>query len=247
VATLLLVLASRVHAQGADAKPDLNPAQVARAAGEMAPVPEVAAAAGDDAVRRAFQAIDGVKLVQKSDGSFVYTGRGFNARIDARGGLTLTDRFSRASFVVDPKPLDELNWVTYFFRISFDLYARLDKAFGNDPFRTERRDFLEATRDLRMALLERNAARALERALHKIATSATKSPAEKRRLFFELWAECSDDPYGDRVRARIEQYIRERCPPGSVCEYTPQELERLNPPRAGARAFAPYAADAGVP
>jgi hypothetical protein len=248
VALLLLLVVSRARAEGAEtnpAQPNLKPSQVARAsAADLKPAPGSDAAA-DDAVLRAYREIEGLTLVQKSDGSFAYTGRGFNARIDARGGLRITDKFRRTSFVLESKPLDEVNWVTYFLRTSFDLLARLDKAFGNDPFRSERRDFLERTRDLRMALLERNAGHALERALHTIWTGAHTSPQQRKQETFALWAECSDDEYGERVRSRIEAYVRERCPVGSVCEYTPEELARLKAQRGGKRAFAPYPGDAG--
>jgi hypothetical protein len=252
MALLLILVATRARAEGAEtnpAQPDLNPSQVARAsAADLKPAPvQGSDAAADDTVLRAYREIEGLTLVQKSDGSFAYTGRGFSARIDARGGLRITDKFRRTSFVLEPKPLDEVNWVTYFIRTTFDLYARLDKAFGNDPFRSERRDFLERTRDLRMALLERNAGRALERALHTIWTGAHTSPQQRKQETFALWAECSEDEYGERVRRRIEEYVRERCPLGSVCEYTPEELTRLNAPRRGKRAFAPYPADAGAP
>lgn len=246
MALLLILVASRARAEGAETNPaqsNLSPSQVARASAADPKPAQVQGA--DDAVLRAYREIEGLALVQKSDGSFAYTGRGFSARIDARGGLRITDKFRRTSFVLEPKPLDEVNWVTYFLRTTFDLLARLDKAFGNDPFRSERREFLERTRDLRMALLERNAGRALERALHTIWTGAHTSPQQRKQETFALWTECSEDEYGERVRRRIEEYVRERCPVGSVCEYTPEELARLNAQRGGKRAFLPYAADAG--
>jgi hypothetical protein len=249
LALLLVLVALRARAEGAasaPAPPSLRPEQVARAT-EAGESPRADQAPGDDAVLRAFHAIEGLRLVRKRDGSFAYAGRGFNARIDARGGLIMTDKFSRASFVLDAKPIDAINWATYFFRISLGLMARLDKAFGNDPFRSERRDFLDRTRELRMALLERNAHVALDRALHKIWSAAASSPQQKKQATFELWTQCSDDTYGDAFRARIEQYVRERCAPGSACEYAPEELVLLNAPGAGRRPFAPYAADAGTP
>jgi hypothetical protein len=252
MALLLILVAARARAEGAGTNPaplNLDPSQVVRAsAPDLKPASvRGSEASGDDAVLRAYREIERLKLVQKSDGSFAYTGRGFSARIDARGGLRITDKFRRTSFVLEPKPIDEVNWVTYFLRTTFDLLARLDKAFGNDPFRSERRDFLEQTRDLRMALLERNAEQALERALHTIWAAANSSPQQRRQETFALWAECSEDEYGERVRRRIEEYVRERCPIGSACEYTPDDLSRLNAQRSGKRAFAPYPPDAGAP
>jgi hypothetical protein len=242
------VLALTVSTSVAAQSPvSLDPAQVARAAAARADTQPAAknnaAAAEQEDVERAFRdllARQELKLARQDDGSFRYSGRGFQARIDAHGGLSITDKFSRARIVFDPKPLDEVNWVTYFLRVKFDLLARLDKAFGNDPFRSVRRDFLEQTRDLRMALLERSAQRALERALRTIWLAAGASPQQKRAATWKLWAECSEDEYGEKARRRIEAYVRERCPPGSACEYTPRELERLNAGRGAKPPFAPY-------
>lgn len=251
-ALVLLVITSGARADGVRTGPpaaSLNPSKAARLAspsgtGAAATAPE---AGVEDEVLRAFRLIEGLELVPKSDGSFLYTGRGFNARIDANGGLTITDRFSRASVVLDPQPLDEHNWVVWFFRVTTGLLDRLDKAFGNDPFRSERREFLEKTRDLRMAVLERNTVQALERALHAIWSAASRSPKQKRQAIFSLWAQCSADAYGARARRRIEQYVRERCPRGSACEYPPGELRALNAGRAAEHSFAPYATEPNKP
>jgi hypothetical protein len=45
-----------------------------------------------------------------------------------------------------------------------------------------------------------------------------------------------NDPY----RCRIEEFIRARCPRGSACEYTDEELARLSSSSKAKPRFAPY-------
>jgi hypothetical protein len=193
----------------------------------------------DRAILRVFRALE-LPLAQNADGSFAYTGRGIDARIDALGGLTMRDKFFQARFVFKSEPLDDHTWVTQFFQIRFNLMARIEKAFGNDPYRSERRAFLEATRELRELLLERNAEQALERMLNGIWRLAVMSVREKKERLFSLWSECSMDTHGQRARCRIEEFIRERCPRGSACEYTDEELARLSSISKAKARFAPY-------
>ncbi|HEX6244846.1 MAG TPA: hypothetical protein VFZ61_28195 [Polyangiales bacterium] len=195
--------------------------------------------ASDQAIERAYRSLE-LRLERKADGSFVYTGRGIGARIDAQGGLTMWDKFSSARFAMDPQKIDDYTWVVRLFRVFFDLYARLDKAFGNDPYRSERRDFLEQTRDLQTLLLERNAERALERMLDGIWKLAQMSISEKKQRLFSLWTECSSDRYGQKARRRIEEFVREHCGRESACEYSEAEIERLSARLGAGARFSPY-------
>jgi hypothetical protein len=70
---------------------------------------------------------------------------------------------------------------------------------------------------------------------------AAMSIREKKERLHAIWSECGTDEYGLRSRARIEAFIRERCPRGSACEYTDAELARLaaSAPKGQAR-FTPY-------
>jgi hypothetical protein len=193
----------------------------------------------DDAVTRAYRSLE-LKVERNRDGSFSYNGRGVSARIDAQGGLTMRDQFHRAKFVFDPQQIDDKTWITWFFRLKFDLFAKIDKAFGNDSYRSERHEFLEQTRELRELLLERYSEQALERTLEGTWKLAMMSVSEKKERFFSLWSECSDDQHGLYARRRIEAFVREHCPRDSACEYGEQELIRLNRKNAAKDRFAPY-------
>jgi hypothetical protein len=204
-----------------------DPGQGPALASAAGPQPVALPEHSDAAIERAYRSLE-LRLERKKDGSFVYTGRGLNARIDTQGGLTLKDKFFKAEFIFEPAQLDEHTWVTHFFRITFDLFARIDKAFGNDPHRSERREFLEQTLELRTLLLERYAEGALERTLEGLWKLAKMSVREKKERLFSLWSECSHDRFGEKARRRIEAFVREHCPPGSACDYSDEELVRLN-------------------
>jgi hypothetical protein len=193
----------------------------------------------DEAVMRAYRSLE-LKVERNRDGSFSYKGRGVSARIDAQGGLTMRDQFHHTKFVFEPQQIDDNTWITWFFRLRFDLFARIDKAFGNDSYRSERREFLQQTRELRELLLERYSEQALERTLEGIWKLAMMSVSEKKERFFSLWSECSNDLYGLYARRRIEAFVREHCPRDSACEYSEQELTRLNRKHAAKDRFAPY-------
>lgn len=255
----LVLVATWLIASWAQAEPDagsgraapvaLSPSQVARAftsANTDKGDTQEQNPRGTDSVKDAYARLltkGEIELERKSDRSYVYQGRGINARIDAQGGFVMTDKFSRSKFVFKPTPIDAegVNWVTNFFQTTFDLLRRVEKAFGNDLYRSERREFLEQTEELRIALMERHQAAALGGLMHSIWSATGVSIAEKRIQLFHAWCECSDDAFGDTGRVRIEQFIAERCPKESACAFTAEELERLNREAAKKnRRFDPY-------
>lgn len=189
------------------------------------------------------------KLQQRSDGTYEYSGQGFNATIERDGTVRMRDQFGRFRLGPRARPLNEQVWTVNFFEVGFDFFAWLERKFGNDPYRSERRWFLEGTRDLRERLATQAAAESVRRALYAIWSRAGLSLEQRRAEAFAMWDATSDDEVGQIGRAEILLFVRERCPPDTPSGYTRMELETLNRRRRSRHAFAPYAAqeDAGAP
>lgn len=115
---------------------------------------------------------------------------------------------------------------------------------GKEPPNEEARRFLEQTRPLRERLLAITHTRNLARADKVLSESLARlwngpTSAAQRARTFALWDECSDDEAGERARAQIEAFVRDREHARSACPYTTDELARLNGKRLSKRPFAP--------
>jgi hypothetical protein len=192
------------------------------------------------------------KLLKTRDG-YEFAGNGFDAEIKHDGSVHFADRYGQAGFVMKPemRPDGSVNFVIL--RVSFDLTAWAEHLAGNDPYRSERRWFLERTAELRerlaQAAFRAHAAKAeskLLRALRAIWSATSKGLAWQKRSTFELWDECADDEVGTRCRRIVEAHIGERCPLESACAFTPTDLVMLNQRRKTRRLFAPYGAGAEI-
>jgi hypothetical protein len=105
-----------------------------------------------EAVRKVDTAPDPV-LHPRSGGGYSYRGNGFVAVIEADGSVHMADNFRDAKFIFRPSAgEDGLAAGFKFFATKFDIYKRIDRALGNDPFQSERRWFLDRTRDLRESM-----------------------------------------------------------------------------------------------
>ncbi len=184
-----------------------------------------------------------VPLERRSDGSYRYQGVGFDAVIERDGSAVMRDKFGKARFVLSPVQFANGLWGFTFLKARYDLFGLLDRVFHNDPFRSERRRFLIATRELRDQLATEAYARsagALERALEMIWSAGGLSFAERRRRTVALWEEQAEDEVGRLGRALIVRFIRQRCPAESACAFSDQELRDINAKRESAP-FHPYA------
>ncbi len=135
----------------------------------------------------------------------------------------------------------------------FDLTDAIMRMHGEDPYLYEKAKFLDRTRDARagMALGARHerlgeALARMPAVLERVWSHAAWTPAERRRLLFQLWDEVAEDgpaevvQTGRQIRATILAFIRKRLVWGTADGYTPGELDELNRHRASRARFDPY-------
>ncbi len=166
-------------------------------------------------------------LKRESDGTFSYKGTGFQAKVARDGSVSM--RNSHGGFTKNGA--------------SFDLAGMLESAAGNDPYRSERKAFMEATRALRDQLRERADVAALRRQLKQIRQRPGLSMAARKNATFEAWDQMSEDEVGLSGRRAVERFIREFYAEPDFSAYTQAELQQLNARRHSRRLFAPYRAD----
>jgi hypothetical protein len=179
------------------------------------------------------------KLVEKN-GNYAYRGRGFDATIDREGNVRMRDRFVRARVGLFPVLGLNKEWFVSFLDVKYDLFAWLDKKFGNDPFRSERRDFFLGTRELRERLAGESAEAKLGEQLARIWMQAALGLAERKRRTFELWDLASEDAFGQVGRDHVLSFVRESCPQDSARGFSAAELKALNETRRSKQEFQPY-------
>ncbi|MDB4975978.1 MAG: hypothetical protein JWN48_4319 [Myxococcaceae bacterium] len=190
-------------------------------------------------------------LVKRRDGSYAYQGNGFDAVIATDGTVRMKDSFFRARLALRPVRLhDEVQpknnalgngtWSFTFFELKYDLMGYLESKLGNDPYRSERRWFLERTRALREELTLQSIADSTQHALRTIWSQAGLHFDERRRRTFALWDESGEDEPGQLCRAQVVAFVREHCPRDSGLGFSDAELRTLNATRKSRAAFAPY-------
>jgi hypothetical protein len=168
------------------------------------------------------------KLDHHPDGSYSFVGNGINAVIEPDGQVRFKDRYARG--------------------LRFDLNALAERAAGNDPFRSERRWFLERTAELR-ARLERapaggDAELSGEQAtarLQKLWSDPRISLERRKQETLRLWDSVGRAERRAEARQAIKEFVRTRCPQGSSCAYRGEELAYFNAQRSAADRFDPYA------
>ena len=133
----------------------------------------------------------------------------------------------------------------------FDVSDAIMRAVGQDPYASEKRRFLDRTRDQRVAIGNEHKKATYQRS-RQYATSAVlrawnSAPdlAAKKRVLFELWDECAETGRADLVagaadaRAAIENFIQWKLVGPDA--YTAEELRAFNAKRSSKAVFAPYA------
>jgi hypothetical protein len=142
-------------------------------------------------------------------------------------------------------------------RVRFDLNDMLMRAAGGDPYDARKRQFLEATREQRLAMARAARRDDLARSTSQVRAHLESvwrdvSPStERRRLIFELWDEAAEEGPEEvvraarTVRATIEAFVRRELPRDSAHAYSETELRELNATRASRARFDPYAESDG--
>jgi hypothetical protein len=176
-------------------------------------------------------------------GGWRYDDPTFAAEVAPDGTVTFDGRGHES---VDLIPDEEVGgW-------SIDVNDWILSAAGDDPYSYEKRKFLEATREERLAMARaacgvRLSSSLLELPKRLAAVWQSTQPVEdKRRVLFDLWDECAEDGapevlrYGELARYTILDFIQKHLPRDSEDAYTELELDRLNERRASKRRFDPY-------
>jgi hypothetical protein len=191
-------------------------------------------------------------LRHRADGSYRFDGVNFTATIAPDGQVEFRDKYfgvatrmrpltpvnpdamPGAARMISPTP------PALALPLKMDLYAWIEHKLGNDPHLSERRWFLERTRELREDLARIAVDTELQHALLRIWSDARLSLQQRKQATFELWSETARDERGSAVRAQIVAFVRQRCPKDSACAFHEGELARLNRARAPEDVFSPY-------
>jgi hypothetical protein len=231
---LLLMLGAEALPQSAGAQATYAPPSSIEETGEVRPEPLPPALVTTE------RGGDEPKLVHKANGTYTYKGQGFDATIERDGSVRMRDSFIRSGPQFVPRRATNGQWFISFWETRFDFLAWLEKKFGNDLYRSERRWFLEGTRDLREKLAIDHAMRTSHTQVHALWSKPGLSFAERKRLTFAMWDESTEDDYGQVGRTAVEEFVRAECPEGSGRGFTPEELASFNEKRKSKAPFAPY-------
>lgn len=181
---------------------------------------------------------DDYPLESLGKNGYVYNGPSFSARIMPDGQVNFDDKSIR-----DFKGLSG----------GFDLTDLIMKGKKEDPYRHEKKKFLEATSAKRAEMARqvrdeqiRSSLEELPWRCDEIWRDHRRGPGERRNLLFALWKETADNDdglgdAGEKARGVIEKFIQHYLPAGSVDQFSDEELARLN--RRGGRKFDPYHAN----
>ncbi len=154
-------------------------------------------------------------LKRHQDGSYSFKGNGIEAQIDADGTVHFHDKYLEG--------------------FKFDLNAWLEHLAGNDPYRSERRWFLERTQPLRdqLARTRREAAAkisgpALERELTGLWTNPVMSCERRKQETLRFWEAAPLSAQPDAQRAAIEGFVREHCADHPTCPLSVEALRAVD-------------------
>ncbi|MBX3274807.1 MAG: hypothetical protein KF729_31375 [Sandaracinaceae bacterium] len=174
------------------------------------------------------------QLRRQPDGSLLYDGHRFRARIRQDGSVDFEDHGNASTNGFSASG-------------SFDLTDAIMGAAGQDPHAAERDWFMRRTRDVRHRLEAEHRARETAQALARLRgrlnnvwATTSRTPASRRRRIFQIWEEMADDDAGRRGREVVYAFIREVLPQGGEDAFTDAELTRWNASRASGARFEPY-------
>jgi hypothetical protein len=161
---------------------------------------------------------------------FMYNGPQFSAHISLDGSVSFDDKLIR-----DFKGLSG----------GFDLTDMVMKGKKEDPYRHEKKKFLEATAGKRAELAKKARDAEIERSLaelpwhcDEIWRDRYRTPTQRRKTLYALWREADAEQAGQKAREIIEGYVRRYLPQGTADAFTDEELAKLN--AAGGPEFNPY-------
>lgn len=179
---------------------------------------------------------------RQPDGSYVYSGHAFSARITRDGQVAFSDtaplRYSGGGDLPDSASV----------AFGFDLTDAAYRRRGQDPYQAERAWFMRETETIREQLQDEARERERTRMARQVAgrvqnvwDTEERTEESRRRRIFSIWDDCAEgDADGDAARSAILSWVRRHLPAGGEHAFTPAELASLNARRQSAAAFAPY-------
>lgn len=142
------------------------------------------------------------RLRRHKDGTFRYRSHVFEATVEQDGSVSFADGHK-----------------VFESGVRFDLGDRILRKHGEDPYREEKRWFLESTSELRDELADRWNAKQLRRALLKLRGQLLRvweDPAlthgEKATRLVGIFKDTADDDAGAAAREAIAEFVQARTP-----------------------------------
>lgn len=124
---------------------------------------------------------------------------------------------------------------------------------GQDPYAAAKRQWLDRTRDERLAIKAASEERKLAETTRTVRTHARRvwaqtglDAATRRAALFELWDDAAEDgspaliEAGAAARSAVLGFIRANLPAGSAEAFTAAEIAAFNARRLSRQEFAPY-------
>ena len=141
------------------------------------------------------------RLQRHQDGTHRYRGHAFKAIVEKDGSVTFDDGYRQGSTLV------------------FDITDAIMRRRGEDPYRVEKRWFLEGTAELRQELFERWRAKQILVALRKlrgrllrVIEDGTLTAPQKAARVIAMFLDTADDEAGTAARNTITELVAERMP-----------------------------------
>ncbi len=140
-------------------------------------------------------------LQRHQDGTHRYRGHAFKAIVETDGSVTFDDGYRQGT------------------TLAFDITDAMMRRRGEDPYRVEKRWFLEGTAELRQELFERwrtkqilVALRKLRGRLLRIIEDGTLTTSQKAARVIAMFKDTADDEAGVAARNAITELMAERMP-----------------------------------
>jgi hypothetical protein len=141
------------------------------------------------------------KLQPRQDGTYHFKGHAFKAIVEQDGSVTFDEGYQQGA------------------TIAFDLSDRLMRRRGEDPYRVEKRWFMEGTEEFRQQLFERwrakqtmIALRKLRGRLLRISEDGTLNDRQKAARVVAMFQDTADDEAGGAARTTIAEFVANRMP-----------------------------------
>ena len=141
------------------------------------------------------------RLQRHRDGTYRYRGQAFKAIVEKDGSVVFDDGYRQGATV------------------RFDITDAMMRRRGEDPYRVEKKWFLEGTAAFRQELMERYrgketliALRKLRRLLLHISEDGMLSDQQKSVRVIAIFQDTADDEAGAAARSEIAEFVADRMP-----------------------------------